>query len=189
MRLNLKARTHGFEPRVEVLEASTAPRQSSVRKWVEAGLNCCRDIFSVVCSQLHHQPAGEYLAGFEPTPSPWQGDALPGYAIGTLTLLRPLLGPRGVEPRPTSLRARHAANNTSVPWHLLNCQRPSRRHSLRRQSINQESNLGQHITSVPHCHYAIDANSGALDLNQAARFIRACSATSTSRPKSASGET
>ena len=25
-------------------------------RWVEAGLNCCRDIFSVVCSQLHHQP-------------------------------------------------------------------------------------------------------------------------------------
>jgi hypothetical protein len=25
--------------------------------------------------------------------------------------------------------------------------------------INQESNLGQHITSVPHFHYAIDPNS------------------------------
>ena len=31
--------------------------QAVVRsEWVEAGLNCCCDIFSVVCSQLHHQP-------------------------------------------------------------------------------------------------------------------------------------
>jgi hypothetical protein len=56
------------------------------------------------------------------------------------------------------VKSEACCHNTSVPWHLLNCQRSSRRHNLRRESISQESNLSRHITSVQHCHCAIDAN-------------------------------
>lgn len=56
------------------------------------------------------------------------------------------------------VKSEACCRNTSVPWHLSNCQRSSRRHNLRRKSINQESNLSRHITSVQHGHCAIDAN-------------------------------
>lgn len=153
------ARTHGFEPRVEVLEASTAPRQSSALERVEADLNCCCDIFSVECCQV---TPSTLKSAWRDSNSRFQHGELACYRYTTGALqhahiYRRTIGTARTRTATDLVKSEACCHNTSVPWHLLSCQTSTRRHSVRRESINQESNLSRHITSVQHCHCAIDA--------------------------------
>ena len=67
-------------------------------------------------SRFSHTPK-ERPAGVEPALPPWQGSRLPLHhgRVEHNRIVKQRVGPEGLEPSPSWLRARHAAANTLIP--------------------------------------------------------------------------